>query len=298
MEGYPTTSGEGEAIDLRERRPLAGIRTDTLDRAESVIEALEALVQLHPEFPALRCLSAERVEQMVTLGELWSNARRFQAHLTAAGAEPDRIIILAMSTGPDLVAAYLGALLAGGIPGLVASPTNRFADRQRYTERVTDILRNSGARVLCCDDGARALFTEVAAQREAPISILSPELAAQPISDAPIVPRRPTDLASIQYSSGTTAAPKGVLLTQGAIIENLRAMRDALRFDEKDVSVNWIPLYHDMGLIGASLLPLLIGSPTVLIPTMAFMKEPALWLWAVHHYGGTISWAPNFAYTI
>src|SRR5262249_35139509 len=65
-----------------------------------------------------------------------------------------------------------------------------------------------------------------------------------------------------------------------------------------DVSVNWCPLYHDMGLMDAFLLPLLGGCPTVLIPTMDFMREPALWLWAIHHYRGALSWAPNFAYTL
>ena len=66
----------------------------------------------------------------------------------------------------------------------------------------------------------------------------------------------------------------------------------------RDVSVNWIPLYHDMGLIDAFLLPLLSGCPTVLIPTAEFLREPALWLWAIHRYRGTLSWAPNFAYAL
>jgi acyl-CoA synthetase (AMP-forming)/AMP-acid ligase II len=81
------------------------------------------------------------------------------------------------------------------------------------------------------------------------------------------------------------------------MLNNIRAVRDGLGLTPADVSVNWIPLYHDMGLIDAFLLPLLAGCPTVLIPTMDFMREPELWLWAIHRYGGTVSWAPNFAYT-
>jgi fatty-acyl-CoA synthase len=89
-----------------------------------------------------------------------------------------------------------------------------------------------------------------------------------------------------------------VLLTNHAILNNIRALRDGFELSTADVSVNWLPLYHDMGLIGAFVLPLLIGCPTILIPTMAFMRDPALWLWAIHHYRGTVSWAPNFAYAL
>ncbi len=82
------------------------------------------------------------------------------------------------------------------------------------------------------------------------------------------------------------------------MLNNIRAVRDGLGLTPRDVSVNWIPLYHDMGLIDAFLLPLFSGCPSVLIPTMDFMRDPALWLWAIHRYRGTLSWAPNFAYTI
>ena len=81
------------------------------------------------------------------------------------------------------------------------------------------------------------------------------------------------------------------------MLNNIRAVRDGLGLTSADTSVNWIPLYHDMGLIDAFLLPLLGGSPSVLIPTFDFMREPVLWLWAVHHYRGALSWSPNFAYT-
>jgi acyl-CoA synthetase (AMP-forming)/AMP-acid ligase II len=82
------------------------------------------------------------------------------------------------------------------------------------------------------------------------------------------------------------------------MLNNIRAVRDGLALRPSDVSVNWIPLYHDMGLIDAFLLPLLSGCPTVLIPTMDFMRDPSLWLWAVHRHHGAISWAPNFAYAV
>ena len=84
----------------------------------------------------------------------------------------------------------------------------------------------------------------------------------------------PGDVATIQYSSGSTGVPKGILLGQGAMLRNIRDVRDGLGLRSDDVSVNWIPLYHDMGLIDAFLLPLLCGCPTVLIPTMDFLRDP------------------------
>jgi acyl-CoA synthetase (AMP-forming)/AMP-acid ligase II len=96
----------------------------------------------------------------------------------------------------------------------------------------------------------------------------------------------PEAFATVQYSSGATGMPKGVLLTHHAMLNNVRAMRDAMDLGANDVSVNWVPLYHDMGLMGAFLLPLLSGCPTVLIPTMDFMRDPILWLRTISAIAG------------
>jgi acyl-CoA synthetase (AMP-forming)/AMP-acid ligase II len=112
------------------------------------------------------------------------------------------------------------------------------------------------------------------------------------------VAARGEDTATVQYSSGSTGRPKGVRLSHRAILNNMRAMWNHLELRHSDISVNWIPLYHDMGLIDGFLLPLLGGLPTVLIPTMDFMRDPAMWLHAMHHYRGTISFAPTFAYAL
>src|SRR5437870_8794541 len=118
-----------------------------------------------------------------------------------------------------------------------------------------------------------------------------------PVDAAPptIVVSEPEDVATVQYSSGSTGAPHGVLLSHRAILNNMRAMRERLSVTAADVSVNWVPLYHDMGLIGSLLLPLLTGGTAVLIPTTDFMREPTRWLHAMHRYHATLSWAPNFA---
>jgi fatty-acyl-CoA synthase len=253
------------------------------------------MVRRCPDFDCLTIIDRGRRERHLSLADLWSRARAVQGSLAVRGLLPGDVVALILPTGPELVSAYLGVLLAGGVPALVATPSNRVADAQVYAMRVRDILDNARPRVVCCEGDLAARLEEHGVLAE--IAVLTPaEIAPGP--DVPHHPGDPDGIATLQYSSGSTGTPKGVLLTHRAILNNVRAVRDGLGLRSADVSVNWIPLYHDMGLIDALLLPLLTGCLTVLIPTPDFLREPALWLWAIHHYRGTLSWAPNFAYTV
>ena len=270
-----------------------------LDDAASLTGALQALAERFPEFRCLTIVDRQGSETAILLSELWDRARAVHAVLHEAGLERGEVVILIMPTGSDLVSAYFGAMMAGGIPGLVATPSNRLSDHHYYAERVSDILANAGARVLFASpeiarifDGHKQLLGEARLIESDSI----PDSA--PSTPLPVVLPEGDDTATIQYSSGSTGTPKGTLLSHSAMLNNIRYVRDGLDLRPGDVSVNWIPLYHDMGLIDAFLLPLLSGSPTVLIPTMDFMADPSLWLWAVDRYQGALSWAPNFAYSV
>ncbi len=107
-----------------------------------------------------------------------------------------------------------------------------------------------------------------------------------------------TSAALIQYTSGSTDNPKGVLLTHQNLLSNIRAIGKALAIKPKDVIVSWLPLYHDMGLIGAWLCSLYFGIPAVIMSPFSFLTQPERWLWAIHYHRGTISAAPNFAYEL
>jgi len=277
--------------------PASPVSRRTLDEATTLTGALATLAAAHPTFPCLTILDRQRRERRLSFGELWTAAERVGAALRAAGARPGGFVLLVLPTGPELVAGYFGALLAGAVPGLIAVPSNRVADRRVYAARIGAILANAEAQVLYCDPEVAALFTGEDAALLGGVALLTPGGMVAAPAIAPATPA-PQDIATVQYSSGSTGTPKGVLLTHEAILNNLRAVRDGLGLDADDVSVNWIPLYHDMGLIDALLLPVLSGLSTVLLPTMDFLREPALWLWAIHRYRGTLSWAPNFAYTI
>jgi fatty-acyl-CoA synthase len=269
-----------------------------LDEAATLPGALEALVESYPDFECLIFLDRLWNEERFTVSQLWKRVGDVQAYLLEHGLEPGRAVILILPTSFELAAAYFGVILAGGTPALEASPSNRFADLRVYAKHQGRILGNADAQFLYCDEAIAEIFTGDARDELGESSIILPADVPQ-LGNAP-TPRefRPEDVTTIQYSSGSTGTPKGILLSHQAMLNNIRDVRDGLDLKPADVSVNWIPLYHDMGLIDAFLLPLLCGCPTVLIPTMDFMSDPILWLRGVHLYRGALSWAPNFAYTL
>ena len=110
--------------------------------------------------------------------------------------------------------------------------------------------------------------------------------------------RKAGDIALLQYTSGSTGDPKGVTLTHANLLANIRAMGEAVQLTREDVGISWLPLYHDMGLIGAWLTLLYFGTPLCVMSPLAFLTRPARWLQAFHKHRGTITAAPNFAYEL
>lgn len=271
---------------------------DLLDEAPTLTAALRSLVELRPEAEALVLVDRRGNERRVTLAELWKRSRAYQALLVARGITPGEVVLLILPTGTDLIEAYFGAVLAGGIPALLSTPLRRVADPQIFTSRVAHVVLNSTPHSIICQSDVAELFEGERRSIVGDTLLLAPEdvdLDAPP--PEPHDPE-PSDLATMQYSSGTTGTPKGVLVTHEAVMEDLRGMNRAFGLTPEDVGVNWIPLFHDMGLFGAFLLPLMAGCRTVLIPTDDFVRDPACWLRAIQHHRGTFSWAPNLAYAL
>ena len=271
--------------------------SDLLERASTLTEALQSLVEVAPDEEALVLLDRKQGEQSVTLRELWDRARSVQSVLTEKGLEPGQVVVLVLPTSPDLIAVYFGAVLAGGVPAMLSTPSNRISDPRIFTSRVAHVVGNSAPHSLICQPDVAALFEGETEALGSTLLLTPAELSGAETFPEP-VPCDAETIATIQYSSGTTGAPKGVRVSHRAVLNNLRSMRAAFEVREGDVAVNWIPLYHDMGLFGAFLLPLLCGCKTVLIPTMDFMRDPAIWLRAFDRYRGTFAWAPNLAYAL
>ena len=177
-------------------------------------------------------------------------------------------------------------------------PPARISQVEDHVRRHTGILANSQARLLITVPEAKSLSMLLRAKVESLREVVTAEdLAAR---DGPVqrVARAPGDLALLQYTSGSTGNPKGVALTHANLLANIRAFGPALEVGRGDVFVSWLPLYHDMGLIGAWLGTLYYGVPLVLMSPLAFLARPTRWLRAIHRHRGTLTAAPNFAYEL
>lgn len=278
--------------------PSSPVPGDFLDGAKSVISGIEELALRFPDYECLTLLDRNHDEQRISLEAFWSRAKDVQATIEARGLARGDRVLLVLPTGLELLAGYFGVMAAGCLPSVTAVPSNRVSDPSVYLRTVGAILDNAGAKIVYCTDDVATLLQTKGTEVASKATLLRPAEVTPCPNPPPTRHAAPSEIAMIQYSSGTTGTPKGAQVTGGAMLEYLRVLRDGMGLRQDDVNVNWIPMYHDMGLFGAFLLPLLCGSPAVLIPTMDFLRTPVLWLWALHRYRGTVSWAPNFAYSL
>jgi len=274
------------------------VPSDFLDACTTLPGAIEELVERFPDYECLIVLGRDGNEDRTTLAKFWERAKAAQALFEDRGLEPGDHAVLVLPTGGELVSAYFGVMLAGGVPALSAAPSNRISDHAVYRAFVAKVLGNAGARFVLGDDEVVEILSATPTGALGGASVLSTRDMRAGGAVRATVAADPDAVATIQYSSGTTGDPKGVMLSHRAMLNYMRLLRDGVGLRSEDVNVNWAPLYHDMGLFGAFLLPLLCGCPTVLIPTMDFLRDPALWLWALDGYGGAVSWASNFAYSL
>src|SRR3981189_2052769 len=236
----------------------------------------------------------------LTFGELFSGAERVAAELAQRGIGRGDIVAIMLPTSRDFFLTFAGTLLAGATPAPIYPPFR--ADRiAEYAERQSAILANAGARLLVTFREAK----HVARLLEPRVSSLEGVVTAAALIEssaaAPLGPQlhsRVEDLALLQYTSGSTGNPKGVMLSHANLLANIRAIGDALAVRSDAVGVGGLPLYHDMGLIGSWLMPLYFGVPVVVLSPLAFLSRPVRWLRAFDRYRGTLGAAPNFAYEL
>ena len=243
-------------------------------------------------------------EQSITYGELWRRANLVALGLRGQGVARGESVAIMLRTEEAFFFAFFGTLLAGGVPVPMYPPFR--ADRiEEYARRQVEILRNAQARVMITFAEVERVANLLRGRVPSLTAIvtvddLSRFSALSPQSSVPSAPVWLTadDPALIQYTSGSTGEPKGVLLSHANLLANIRAIRQAVDIRPDDVGVSWLPLYHDMGLIGAWLGTLYFGTPVVILSPLAFLARPARWLWALHAHRGTMSPAPNFAFDL
>jgi len=266
--------------------------------AATLIEVLEWHAAQHPERLHLTVLQDEAtLLGSLTYAELMHKARAVAYGLIARDIVPGDRIALMLPTGIDFFAAFFGILYAGAVPVPIYPPM-RLSQLEDHLRRQVGILRNAGARLLVTMPEGRRLVGLLRGQLEDLNAVESVEdLQAAPAVALP-GPLGADSIALIQYTSGSTGDPKGVVLSHANLLANIRAMGEVMQASSADVFVSWLPLYHDMGLIGAWLGCLHFAAPLYVMSPLSFLVRPESWLWAMHRFRATYSAAPNFGFEL
>ncbi|WP_226455022.1 non-ribosomal peptide synthetase [Pseudomonas sp. AF03-9] len=267
---------------------------DAFELPPTLVQSLQRRAAQTPDQVALRFL-AESAEHSVVLSyrDLDRRARTIAAALQA-NAEPGDRAVLLFPSGPDYVAAFFACLYAGVIAVPAYPPEST---RRHHQERLLSIISDAEPRLLL----TIASLGDGLAQIENAPPVLSVDTLEATLADRwSAVDLQSDDIAFLQYTSGSTALPKGVQVSHGNLVANEVLIRRGFGIDlnPDDVIVSWLPLYHDMGLIGGLLQPIFSGVPCVLMSPAYFLGRPLRWLEAISEYGGTISGGPDFAYRL
>jgi amino acid adenylation domain-containing protein len=284
-------------VDIDRPRSREGaLRAALASEVESVVELLRLRAGERGEQVAYTFLAdGEEETERLTFAELDLRAREIGGALQAAGAE-GRTVLLLYPPGLELVAGFFGCLYAGAVAVPAYPPRSK-----RSLPRLRSVARDSRP--------AAALTTTELRSRLESLGARVPELSELPaIATDTLEPGAgegwhepdagPATLAFLQYTSGSTAAPKGVMVTHGNLLHNQEAIRRGFGQGESSVIVGWLPLYHDMGLIGNVLQPLYLGARCILMSPVAFLQKPVRWLRAVSRYRATTSGGPSFSYDL
>ncbi|OGS96435.1 MAG: acyl-phosphate glycerol 3-phosphate acyltransferase [Gallionellales bacterium RIFCSPLOWO2_02_FULL_57_47] len=259
-------------------------------------EVLEWHVRTHPERTHITLQDAEGNETTLTYAALRDGAEEIAAGLLERGLLSGQSVALMLPTSREYFFCFLGVLLAGGVPVPIYPPA-RPSQIEDHLRRHAGILSNALATILITVAEAKPVARLLQAQVESLRRMATAdELATS--GRAPGIPLKAENIALLQYTSGSTGNPKGTVLTHANLLANIRAMGKAVQATSTDVFVSWLPLYHDMGLIGAWLGSLYHAFPLVVMSPLTFLARPERWLWAIHRHRGTLSASPNFGYEL
>src|SRR5262245_814480 len=230
--------------------------------------------------------------------EIGLAARQIAAGLRGLGLERGDVAALVIGDAEQFLTTLIGAALAGVVPASLYPPSPT-ADLPRFLETTASVLAAAEARAVITISALAPGFRSLGSQLPHLECVFTPDDLDSP---AAIDQWRPSldDVAFIQYTSGSTSMPKGVIVTHRSLAANIQGIHgpSGLNVTADDVGVSWLPLYHDMGLVGMSLGGLYSGRPVTLMPPEVFVKRPVDWLRAITRYRATVSYAPKFAYDL
>jgi fatty-acyl-CoA synthase len=264
--------------------------------AASWPEVLRGHAQVEPERVQIHLLEEDSGRD-ITYGQLLDTASRVAAGLIDAGLRPNETVAIMLPTCADFFYAFFGVMLAGGVAVPIYPPAR--ADRiEEYVRRQVLILKNAEVRFLISFDRVRAVSRLMRLSIPSLIEVTSVEILGRSGAKLPARGVETAEIAFIQYTSGSTGDPKGVVLTHSNVLANVRGIGGSVGFRPDDYVVSWLPLYHDMGLIGSWLFSVYHGAPITLMSPLAFLSRPERWMWAMHDSRGSLCPAPNFSYEL
>lgn len=318
MESYKTDIPEKDLLEMRTSRELlevllgpdtsplidsftlkADLKLKEVDalplEAKTLVEVLFWHVKEHPDRPHIQLYEDDGQGEAITYAQLKERALKVAFGLQQLGLRPAQAVAIMLPTSADYFYSFFGILMAGGIPVPIYPPA-RPSQLEEHMQRHTKILKNCEAGILVTVPEAKQVAKILKSYVQNLEEIVTvPELSASKTSPTlPLI--HADDTAFIQYTSGSTGDPKGVVLTHANLLANIRSMGQVVNATSKDVFISWLPLYHDMGLIGAWFGSLYHTSFFVVMSPLSFLAKPQRWLWAIHKYGGTLSASPNFGY--
>lgn len=271
--------------------------TNEPTHATTLLEVLGGHVDGHGDRPHIHMLESDEQETVITYADLDRRARFAAAGLMAAGVVRGERVAIMLPSSRDFFVSFFAVLMAGGIPVPVYPPF-RPAQIEDHLRRQASILRNAGASMLITNAQIRPLALLLMGLVAELRTITTIDDLSRVHVSVPVCAVAADDTALIQYTSGSTGDPKGVVLSHVNLLANIRAMGEAMQATSQDRFVSWLPLYHDMGLIGAWLGSLYYGAPAAIMSPLSFLAKPSRWLWSMHRHRATLSAAPNFAFEL
>jgi len=265
---------------------------DRFDRPADLVALVQMHARIQPDNLAYVFLEdGEREGARLTFGDLDRRARAIASHLQRHTAPLERALLL-FPPGLGYIEAFFGCLYAG----VIAVPA--YPPSGRHLARLRSILTDAEPSVILTTQALCARLSQDSAIGLERTWIATDGLDSSCAGDWRAVQIEPDQIAFLQYTSGSTGDPRGVMVSHGNLIANEALIKESFHHDESSTLVGWLPLYHDMGLIGNILQPLYAGATAYLMSPMAFLEKPVRWLAAIAKFRAHTSGGPNFGYEL
>ena len=274
--------------------PLEDV-TGTPADATTILEAFRWHLDRHPDREHITLLDDGAATETVTYRRLWTAANETARGLESQGITRGDAVVIMLPTCREFFEVCLGAMLIGAVP-VPMYPPLRWSQVEEHVRGRAAIMANCSAQMLVTAPEAMILGHILRAELPMLRAIVTPRSLRRSGGMVETPAFLGSETALLQYTSGSTDDPKGVVLSHSILLANIRAMGRVSGVHSRDRFLSWLPLYHDMGLIGAWMGTMYHAVPLVLMAPTSFLARPARWLWAIHRHRATISAGPNFAY--